>query len=40
MAPSSGLVIGNRVHAHPLLSVLPPEKLREQKMVKSQHAIE
>jgi len=29
MALSSGFVIRNRVHAHPLLSVLPPKKLRD-----------
>ena len=27
MTPSSGLVVPDRVHAHTLLSVLPPEKL-------------
>ncbi len=33
MTPSSKLVIGNRVHAHPLLSALHPEKLREQEVL-------
>jgi hypothetical protein len=39
MALSSGLVIPDRVHAHPLLSVLPPQKLRELRYVRSQELL-
>ena len=39
MALSSGLVIRNRVHAHPLLSVLPPEKLRELRCARSEEPL-
>jgi len=39
MASSSLLVIGNRVHAHPLLSVLPPEKLRGTRYATSQELL-
>jgi len=39
MASSSRLVIGNRVHAHSLLSVLPPEKLRGTRYARSQELL-
>jgi len=39
MTPSSRLVVRDRVHAHPLLSVLPPKKLRELRCARSQQAL-
>ena len=39
MALSSGFVIRNRLHGHPLLSVLPPEKLRGTRYARSQELL-
>ena len=39
MASSSRLVVRDRVHAHPLLSVLPPKKLRGTRYASSQELL-